>query len=295
MVTTPQKLGKLHPPFTEPAGDGLYDDAGLPNDDGLYDPMTKAGADRWTPLFYPPPLPPPRGLYDVVTWVQNGVTPLRFLEGLQVRQSNVGLDAQFGVWGEDWCADPDSITGSKQRNRPDAVTADFEAITVYGWDANQCGDLTGDSRAEVRARATQVLALTEQNAAETSLASRLLSDAPTPVAAATITEAVSALEVDLAKAGVSAVLHASPKWAAHTVESRTNVNGRSPMGHTWVFGGGYADTLGDTIVATTALYGWRGPVSVRDATTYELNQYSAVAERSLLIAYEAAVAAAKVG
>lgn len=292
-MTAPQKLGKLHPPFTEPAGDGLYDDAGLPNDDGLYDPMGKAGGDRWTPLFYPPFVPPPRGLYDVVTWIQNGVTPLRFLEGLQVRQSNIGLGAQFGVWGEDWC-DPGTTADSKQRDRPDAVTADFDAITVYGWDANQCGDLTGDSRTEVRARAAQVLAVTEQMSVETSLAARMLNDAPTPVAAATITEAVAALEVALAKAGVTGVLHASPKWAAHTVESRANVNGRSPMGHTWVFGGGYADALADTIVATTPVYGWRGPVTLRDATTYQLNQYSAVAERSLLIAYEAALAAAEV-
>jgi hypothetical protein len=53
--------------------------------------------------------------------------------------------------------------------------------------------------------------------------------------------------------------------------------------------------LGDTIVATTQLFGWRGPMAVRDAIKLELNQYIAIAERSMAIAYEAAVAAVKVG
>ena len=197
--------------------------------------------------------------------------------------------------GEDWCADPDSITDTKAKDRPDAVTADFEAMTVYGFDQNQCGDLSRDSRAEVRTRAAQVLAVTEQIAVETTLAPRLLADAPTAVTASSVTDAVSLLEVGLAKAGLTGYLHASPKWAAYLAEHRLNLGGRSPMGHMWAFGGGYADTLGDTIVGTTAVFGWRGPITLRDAIKYELNQYVAVAERSLLIAYETAVVAVKVG
>ena len=113
--------------------------------------------------------------------------------------------------------------------------------------------------------------------------------------AATVTDAVSILETELAKAGVTGYLHASPKWAAYLAEARLMTGGKSPMGHTWVFGSGYDDALGNTIVATTPLYGWRGPLTVRDAIKTELNQYVAVAERSLLIAYEAAVAAVTVG
>jgi hypothetical protein len=41
--------------------------------------------------FVPPVLPAPRGVFDVVTWIQNGTLPLRFLAGMTVRQSNIGL------------------------------------------------------------------------------------------------------------------------------------------------------------------------------------------------------------
>jgi hypothetical protein len=294
-MTAPEKLSKLYPPHTEPVGDGLYDDAGQPHNDGLYD-VRAGGGDRWTSLFDPPLVPAPRGLFDAVTWLQDGTLPLRFLDGLQVRQQNIGVDGQFGVWDEDWCDAPDSASAAtKIKERPDAVIFDVEPITVYAYDHNQCGDMTGTSRAEVRQRAIHVMTLTEQVSVETSVAARLLADAPTAVPVTSVTAAVSELEVALAKAGLMGYLHASPKWAAYLAESRLNLNGRSPLGHTWVFGGGYADPLGDTIVATTQLFGWRGPMAVRDAIKLELNQYIAIAERSMAIAYEAAVAAVKVG
>ena len=40
---------------------------------------------------------------------------------------------------------------------------------------------------------------------------------------------------------------------------------KTPMGNTYVLGGGYVDGLADTLMATSPLYGWRGPVAVRDA------------------------------
>lgn len=295
-MTAPEKMNKLYPPHSPTVGDGLYDDAGMPHDDGLYDPMSKAGGDRWSSLFDPPLVPTPRGLFAAVTWLQDGTLPLRFLDGLQVRQQNIGLDGQFGVWDEDWCTPPDSATAAtKIKARPPAVIFDVDPITVYAYDHNQCGDMTVDSRAEVQQRAVHVMALTEQLSVEHSIGARLIADAPAPVPAASVTVGVSELEVAMAKVGLTGYLHASPKWAAYLAESRLNLGGRSPLGHTWVFGGGYADTLGDTIVATTQLYGWRGPMSVRDAIKLELNQYVVIAERSMAIAYEAAVAAVTVG
>jgi hypothetical protein len=280
-------LSNLYPTDPYPqVGESLYQPTSDPLDESLYGPGETG--DRWTSIFYPPLIPAPEGALDAITWVQDGTTPLRFLDGVTIRQSNFGLSNQFGVWGEDWCGSPDD---TKEKPRPDAVFIDVAPITVYAYDQNQCGDLTSGSREEVRQRVAQIMALTEGKAIETSLAIRLKADAPTTVTAASVTEAVSILETELAKAGVTGYLHASPKWAAYLAESRLSLSGKSPMGHTWVFGGGYADTLEDTIVATTPLYGWRGPLMMRDAIKTELNQYVTVAERSLLIAYEAAVAA----
>jgi hypothetical protein len=241
-------------------------------------------------VFVPPALPAPRGVFDVVTWLQNGTLPARFLSGMAIRQSNVGLSDQLGVWGADWCGDPGDE--SKVKQRPPAVLAEVDPITVYGWDANQCGDLTEASRDEVRARAQQVMVRGEQSAVERSLAGRFLADAPSAGSVSSVTEAVAVLEAELARAGVTGYLHASPKWAAYLAAApHLTDGGRSPSGHRWVFGGGYVDGLGDTVVATTDLFGWRGPVEVRDSVTPERNEYVVLVERSLLIAYEAAVAA----
>ena len=284
-------MANLYPtdPHEPTADESLYTPVSDPLDESLYQPADTG--DRWSSLFYPPMLPQPKGVLDAVTWIQDGTTPLRFLDGLTIRQSNFGLSDQFGVWGEDWCGSPDD---DKIKERPDAVFVDVAPITVYAYDQNQCGDLTADSREEVRQRVLHIMAMTEQKAIETSLAIRFAAEAPTTVPATSVTEAVSIIETELAKAGVTGFIHASPKWAAYLNESRLSLSGKSPMGHTWVFGAGYADTLGDTLVATTGLYGWRGPLAVRDAIKHELNQYVAVAERSLLIAYEAVVVAVEI-
>ena len=69
----------------------------------------------------------------------------------------------------------------------------------------------------------------------------------------------------------------------------------TPAGHRWVFGGGYAaGGLGDTLVATSPIFGWRDEVALRDATKYEHNLFAAVAERSVLIGYEKNLGAATV-
>lgn len=281
-------MANLYPtdPHEPTAVESLYTPVTAPLDESLYRP--DGVGERWSSIFYPPALPAPKSILDAVTWIQDGTTPLRFLDGLTIRQANFGLSDQFGVWGEDWCASPDD---TKVKERPDAVFVDVAPLTVYAYDQNECGDLTADSRQEVRDRVAQIMAMTEGKAVETYVSLRILDDLPAPVTAASVTEAVSILETELAKAGVTGYLHASPKWAAYLNDSRLSLSGKSPMGHTWVFGGGYADTLGDTIVATTPLYGWRGPLTLRDAIKHELNQYVAVAERSLLIAYEAAIAA----
>ncbi len=67
---------------------------------------------------------------------------------------------------------------------------------------------------------------------------------------------------------------------------------KSPTGHQWVSGGGYVAGLVSTLVATSPLFGWRTDVKVHDAVKLEHNLFKAIAERSLVIGYEAAVGAA---
>ncbi|WP_231894735.1 hypothetical protein [Gordonia sp. 852002-51296_SCH5728562-b] len=115
-----------------------------------------------------------------------------------------------------------------------------------------------------------------------------------------IVEAVAELEAALGRTNTIGVIHASPRWAAHAADHNLLqfVGGgapRTPLGHLWVFGGGYEDSpMSDTLVATSPLYGWRDAVAVRDTIEARYNQYVAIAERSVVIGYERAIGAATI-
>jgi hypothetical protein len=63
------------------------------------------------------------------------------------------------------------------------------------------------------------------------------------------------------------------------------------MGHRLVFGGGYVDGLGDTLVGTSQPFGWRNAVAIREAIDERHNLFVAIAERSVVVGYEALVGA----
>lgn len=64
---------------------------------------------------------------------------------------------------------------------------------------------------------------------------------------------------------------------------------RTPAGHRWVFGAGYASTLGNRLIGTTPTYGWRGDIDVHEAIQYDRNEFVVIAERSIVLGYEAVV------
>lgn len=251
------------------------------------------------PTTFDPPLvnPSPNGLFGVTQWTEE-TGPLRWLaSGIDIEVFNYGGGIQFGVWTADWCAaesdlDPDDV---KDGDRPDFPDT-FLALTT--WAVDKC-DLLDRTRAEVRVRAQQVHRLQEPNQVETTFAARLLADAGTPVAVPGLVSAVSRLEAALAKTNTVGLIHASAALAAPASQANLvrNVGGKlvSPLGHTWVFGGGYVDALGTTLVATSPLFGWRGPVVPRDAPSMEVNEFVAVAERSLVVGYEALIGAVSLG
>lgn len=252
----------------------------------------------FAPVVFEAPLvnPSPNGLFAATSW-QEQDGPLRWVaSGIDVRMFNYGGEDAFGVWRAPWCVaegdlEPEDIKTGERPVFPDT----YLPMTAWGYD--EC-DLTKVSQAEVRTRAEQTLRLQEQNAAETEFAARLLADVTSPTAAADIVAAVSFLEAELAKTNTLGFIHAGAQWAAPAAQAQLVVRSgaalKTPLGHTWVFGGGYVDALDTVLVATSPTFGWRGPIEVRDAMKLEWNRFAAIAERSLVIGYEAAVGAADI-
>jgi hypothetical protein len=242
--------------------------------------------------------PSPGGLYSVTSWTE--VTgPSRFLgAGVRFRNHSFpGTDA-FGVWESEWCVDPGDQ--KKEGDRPEFLDP-FAPITVFAFD--QC-DLTAPSQQEVRERAAQNLRLLEQTAVEREFAERLLIDGiPNHAGVLSLTDAVAHLEKLFAECNVVGFIHASAGLAPYAAQgnliTRSGAALKSPMGHTWVFGGGYVGGLvasaGESvIVGTSQPYGWRDQVQVREAVDATRNTFAVVAERSVLVGYEHCVGAATI-
>lgn len=233
------------------------------------------------------------GLMGAVEWVQDGTEPTRFIDtGVKFRYQNVLLDGQFGVWGESWCGTPAT---DKVKDRTTSFPEPFTAMTVYGFDHNYCGDLNVECRAEVVERARHALDLNIDQSVETTLSARLITDAGAAPTKTGILATVSYLEGELAKKGLMGFFHVGAQWAAYATEQRLNIGGRTPLGHRWVYGGGYVAGLGAKIIVTTQPYGWRGPVSERSTIQHDHNQFIAIAEQTVVVGYEAVLAAATIG
>lgn len=237
--------------------------------------------------------PSPSGLYAATTWTE-GVAPTRFLaNGVQIRPWNYGGENSFGVWGAPWCGEPGSDENDlKTGVRPDMNPDPFLPVTVWSYD--EC-DATAPSRAEVTARAQQVLRLEEQAAVEASFADRLLDDATVIASAGSMVDALGYLEGEIAKTNTIGVVHVGAQLAASAAFSqvlvRTGTGLKTPLNNSWVFGGGYVTALGNTLVATSPVFGWRDDVQVRTVLKPDENVFAAVAERSVVVGYEKLIAA----
>lgn len=254
------------------------------------------------PVDFAPPLlnPAPGGLYSATTWTEIGPTePARHLHGVNFRPvGNYGGTNSFGVWNAPWCGEPTPADQKKTGTRPAGLDP-FGPVTVWAYD--EC-DLTEPSRAEVEARAAQVLRLEEQVAVEREFAARLLLDAaelPGGIGAPqAFTWAIGQLEAAFARTNTLGYIHAGQQWVTSAAQSqllvRSGTGFTTPSGHRWVFGGGYVDALGNTMVATSQPFGWRDQPQVRTAIDERANVFAAVAERTVLVGYEALVAAVEI-
>lgn len=243
--------------------------------------------------FTAPDIPPTvPGLFAATDW-QNDATG-RFLHGVRIRGANYNGEDAAGVWLAPWCAPPPIDQDERKYGERGDILDAFDPVTVWGYD--EC-DLTAPSRAEVEARAAQVLRLQEQPMVERSFAGRLLEDAADLdggiVSRPSLKAAVGYLEGEVAKTNTLAWFHVGAQWASQEfgLFLKSGTRWVSPLGNVWVVGGGYVDALDDTIVATSQPFGWRDAPTTRTAIDERHNLYAAVAERSVTIGYEAVIAA----
>ncbi|WP_137146932.1 hypothetical protein [Mycolicibacterium sp. CR10] len=241
----------------------------------------------------PPVAPAAIGLYAATEWLDDPAN--RSFNGVEFRGPNYGGENAFGIWEGHYCSAPQPGQ-IKDGHRP-GVLPPFRPVVVWSYD--EC-DLTAPSQAEVRARAAQILKIEEQTAIELEFANRLIEDATalpgTIPSAASLKEAVGSIEGALAKTNTVGYIHISAALVAQEpgLFIGSGTVRKSPLGHTWVVGGGYVDGLASTLVATSRPYGFRDAPAVRTAIDEKHNVFAAIAERSVLIGYEAAIAAATV-
>lgn len=238
------------------------------------------------------------GLYTATFWTEVGADePSRHLNGVEVRGPNYGGDDAAGVWSAPWCPVPPIDNVERKEGTRPSVLDPFEPVTVWAYD--EC-DLTAPSRREVEQRAAQVFRLQEQPMVEREFTARLLVDAgelpggiPTRTA---LKEAVAYLEGEAAKTNTMVFFHIAADLVAIEPDlfAKSGTARLSPSGHTWVIGGGYVAGLADTIVATSQPFGWRDTVQIRAAIDERHNTFAAIAERTVLVGYEAVVAAVQI-
>lgn len=239
------------------------------------------------------PVPPAGyGLYAAATITETGASR-RHLGGVNIRPYN--CDEGFGTYSALMC-DPDETPAVKAALR--ALPGDtFEPIVV--WSADECA--TDVTEEEALARAVQTLALNEQLLVESALGARLIADSAPAQVVESFEEGLGVLEEFLGEQGYVGYIHAARRWMPAATQYRwTNQTGalyRSPGGHGYVFGGGYASVLGDTLIATGPLYVWRDTPFQEVVTTGSSpvpalnNSVYAMTERVVVAGYECAIKA----
>lgn len=236
-------------------------------------------------VFYEAPAANPAGLglLEAATPGTLSTDQLRRLaSGVEVRTPNCGT--AFGTWDVRYCyVAPDGTV--KNGDRPADAPA-FEPVLTWAYD--ECDPQESDEQVEARAR--QLHRLHDPLLVESHFAERVLADADAPTAVGDIVAAVSALEEDLGDTGMLGVIHASRRFAAYAAQAELIVRSgallKTPLGHTWVFGAGYAGVLGNTLVATGPVTSFRPEAWTRFALEPSINRRLAVVERLSVVTYE---------
>ena len=248
-----------------------------------------------------------RGLFAAITqgnsWVDVGSGANRFsIGGVRIRTINYGGEESSGVWNAPWCGSPDPSNSTKGGDRP-AFPDPFEPIVTWAYDS--CDEFE-QTRAEIRENAQRWLTIHAPIQVERAVATRLLVDGGSPASSTSFLDALGQIEAAIAETGLPGFIHASPALAPYATNLR-NVAYRgtelpiTTLGTTWVFGGGYGDILGTTLVATSQPYGWKDAPAVteamyspNDSVTASANQFVTLAEQTFAVGFEQVIAAVEV-
>lgn len=246
------------------------------------------------PVVYDAPLvnPSAHGLYLAANMHDiSGDSPNRILGGVDLYARN--CDTGWGTWDTDPCAVPDA--GTLKYGVRGVPMDTFAALQVWGYD--ECDPTEPED--EIATRALQNMRLHEQILAENHFGARLLADAGTPTAVPDLVAALGELEAQIGETGATATIHLSQRYAsaldAAGVIVGTGPIPRTRLGNALAFGGGYESVLGSTIVATGAVTVWRSPIFQRSTVSPDENLRAAIAERTVVAAYECLVGAVEIG
>ena len=242
-------------------------------------------------VYYATPAPTQGyGLYAAAT-VFDSTTPTREIGGVDIWPYN--CDTGWGTTPVELCWDDIAEAPTKSSGER-AAPEHFAPIIAYG--ASECQPGAGITEDEVMGRARHNRDLHEQQLVESALATRMLTDAGAPATAATTEEALGMLEEWLGEQGYNGYIHAARRFSARSAGffDDTARGGRlmTHLDNTWVFGGGYASVLGNTMVATGPLYVWRALPNDNVTTTGSHltpafnNSIYALSERVIVAGYE---------
>jgi hypothetical protein len=124
-------------------------------------------------------------------------------------------------------------------------------------------------------------------------AERMVDDAGQVIPVTDLVDAIAELESRFADDNVLGLIHVAPYLLAHLVShvlvARSDIGWTTAAGRSLVVDGGYTKVLGTNLVGTSALFGWRGQVALRDGPDPYGNRHVAVAERACIIGYERCV------
>lgn len=222
------------------------------------------------------------GLYLAGT-VRDIEDPTRLGLGVKVITRNCG--STF-TWPLECSPDPEPQP--KTGSRPDDATFHGSAVGA----ADECGLR---DRADAEARALQSLRLRERELVEEGVAAALLAAAGAPLSLPAGPEPALVRAVGLLEEALGAlpgVIHARGRYAAsaahYALVTATPSAQRSPLGHAFAFGTGYA-ALGATLVATGPVVVHRGPVQVTEGLDPQHNTRLVIAEREVVVTWECGV------
>lgn len=240
------------------------------------------------------------------------ITPVTLSDNDRPRLGGVQYNYRCDPVVDTWPAPCDEVPDGLTKSRPggmDLITG--TPVVTYGFETCSLVDYTED---QTRRLAEESLRRIEQGTLETALWAQLAARTGTAILADTplgITDALALAEWWLGRQQVRGMVHVNSINAAMAAGNdllypNRDGNARryhaTPLGHRWVFGGGYGfnGPAGNTVPSaentgwmfvTRMVHLYRGPIDIQSGMLYRANEHDARAERIWVPVVPCAIAA----